>query len=549
MLYKEIGRVIGYFLLFFSFILLIPTAVSLYYEYQGNFIDHPQLYVADDFFFTFVVSLLTAIFFIAVSKGATGNIYTREGIAAVVLIWFIVPAISALPFLTSGTIDDPFKAYFEMVSGYTTTGSTMLQAKKFNDKGEEVPIVYTAIGILPTTYSFYGTVNPIRNPETGDIVKEGVEALGKGLLFWRSFTQWLGGVGIVVLFVAILPVLGVGGKVLVHSEAPGAVKQGSAPRIKETAIQLLKIYLGLTFLQIITLYLLEPTLPLFESVAITFSTLSTGGFSTQNLSIAGYHSLNVEWVVIVFMLAGGTNFALYSYLIKGKFFRLFDPELLIYIILCFVFSALVISSIYGSPVLSLTGIAEGLFDERSSFREGVFQLISALTSTGFSTTDYDIWPYSAQVILLIAMFFGAMSGSTSGGVKILRQYLLFRVTQYQVESLFRKDHVRILKVGDKEVDSGAAITVLCFFLIVVAIGTLGTTLYVFDGIDLETAIGLTACMQNNTGMSFRAAGPEYSCAFMSHFSIVVSILQMIFGRLEYYAVLAMLVPAFWQKEG
>jgi trk system potassium uptake protein TrkH len=401
---------------------------------------------------------------------------------------------------------------------------------------------------VPTHYAFYGTIAPVKNPETGEVIKTGVEALGKALLFWRSFTQWLGGGGIVVLFVAVLPALGIGGKILFQSEAPGPVKEGITPRIKDTATQLWKIYLLLTFLSIVSLIIAKPDLPVFEAVNITFATLATGGFSTQNGSIASYHSVALEWVVILFMIVGSINFSLYYFLIKGKFYKLVDPEFILFLILTGLFSFAVIYPIIGETLVSLTGQPDSTFSISEAVRAGAFQLVSAQSTTGFTTVNYDSWPYAAQVVMLVSMFVGGMSGSTAGGMKVIRQYMLFKIGQNKVESIFRPDHLKVFKISGREIDHSLMITVLSFFLIVVAIATLGTYLYVLDGIDLETAIGLTACMMNNTGLSFSMAGPDSSCAFLSNFGLTIASLQMIAGRLEYYAVLAILVPAFWRNE-
>lgn len=549
MLFREIFKTVGHFLFIFALVLLIPLGVAFYYQSTASFEEHPQMHVTMDFLYAFASCLILASALTWLGRGAKWQLYRREGIAVVVLIWLITPAIAAIPLLTSKTLTNPFQAYFEMVSGFTTTGSTMLQAKAYNAQtGEEVPITKTIDDSVPIHYSYYGTVAPVRDPQTGKVIKEGVEAVSKAILFWRSFTQWIGGVGIVVLFVAVLPALGLGGKVLFQSEISGPVKEGITPRIKDTAMQLWRIYLGLTLIQIIALELAKPDLPFFEAIVIAFSTLSTGGFSTMNTSIAGYASAPLEWVVIFFMFLGSVNFSLYYFLLRGKFFKFFDPEFLLYLVILPLFAFLVIHSIAETPYLALTGKMEGVFTWSEAFRTGLFQLVSAQTSTGFATVDFDIWPYPAQMIMLISMFIGGMSGSTSGGMKVIRQYTLFKIAQNKVESIFRPDHIKILKIGSWEVDYPSAITVLCFFLIVVATGTVGTLCYVYDGIDLETALGLTACMLNNVGLAFRMAGPEYSCAFLSDFGTVVACLEMLFGRLEYYAMLAVLVPAFWRQD-
>lgn len=548
MLYRAICRIVGFYFLIFTACLFVPLALSIYYQLLNDPVFHPQPYTTIDFFYTIGLSASLAGLFIYLGRNAAGSIYRKEGLAAVVIIWLITPAISALPWLTSHTLDNFWQAYFEMVSGFTTTGSTILHAKNFDASGYEIPIEHVIEGVRDTTYIFNGTVNPIRNPLTGEIVKEGIEAVERTLLFWRSFTQFLGGGGIVVLFVAILPLLGVGGKMLFQSEVSGPNKGSVTPRIKETAVQLWKIYIFLTIAQIVIQFAANPSLPFFDSLTIAFSTLSTGGFSIRNLSIASYQSPITEWVIILFMIIGSINFTLYYYVAQGKLFKIYEIEFFLFLFLIFALSGMVVWQIIGSEVLKLGGIHEGVFSFFEAFRYGTFQLVSAMSSTGFVTIDYDKWPYAAQALLWVAMFFGGMSGSTAGGIKTIRLYMLFRIAQYKVEQLFRPENVRIFHVGKWEVDSGRAITVLTFFLIVSAAAVLGTIIYIYDGIDLETSTSLVACMLNNTGLSFRMAGPQFSCAFLSDLGLILSSLLMILGRLEYYSLLAVFVPAFWRKD-
>lgn len=548
MLYRDVSRIVGYYLLLLGGALMIPFCISLFYQWQNDPISHPQPYVTKDFLFAILVNFALSALLILWGRKSSGSIYRKEGLAAVVFIWLLTPAISALPFLTSGTLHNFWQAYFEMASGYTTTGSTVFSPKKYDAKtGQEVPIKTFVRGDLDTIYTFYGTIKPIRDPNTGQILKEGVEAVEKSLLFWRSFTQWLGGVGIVVLFVAVLPLFGVGGKLLFQAEVTGPNKGAVTPRIKETALNLWKIYLFLTGLELITLLLLDQKMPLFDAVTITLSNISTGGFSIRNESIAAYRSASVEWTVLIFMLLGSINFSLYYYVARGKFYRFYETEFGLFLALALGLSLLVSWQIVGSNKISLTGVFEGKFQIGEAIRHGFFQTISALSSTGFTTIQYNYWPFAAQGILWLAMFFGGMSGSTAGGIKTLRLYMLFRLAQYKIEAIFRPENVRLFRVENFEVSWDTALTVLCFFLIVVSSAALGTLAYIFDGIDFETSLGLVACMLNNTGLSFRAAGPDLSCAFLSNFSLGLSSLMMILGRLEYYALLAFLVPAFWHK--
>lgn len=521
MLYREIFRTLGVFFLYFASVFIIPLFFSFY---EGD----PS---AKDFIIAAVASLLVGGALLYLGGKSTGTFYRREGIVAVVLIWFIVPAISAIPFITSGTLDDPFQAYFEMVSGYTTTGSTAFQAKAYNAQGTEVPIIHTIAGVLPTTYTFFGNITPIRD-HSGQVIKEGVEAVSHPLLFWRSFTQWLGGGGIIVLFVAVLPALGIGRKVLYQSEVSTQNQEGMIPTIKETAINLWKIYLFLTVAQIGILIMTNMSLPLFDAISITFSTLSTGGFSTKNQSIGGYHNSATEWVVIVFMILGSISFSLYYFLFKGKFYKVIQPEFLVFI----------------ASLVAFSGLAYISLGNHGGIRDAIFQMVSAQSSTGFFTANFNVWPYPVQLLIILAMYIGGMAGSTAGGLKIIRHIILFKSAQYRAESIFLPERVRIFKLGGREIETNVAMSVLCFFLIAMAMSTIGTLIYVYDGIDPETALSLTACMLNNTGMSFRMAGPEFSCAFLSDFSLLLSSFLMIFGRLEYYAVLALLIPAFWRQE-
>ncbi|MGK5594370.1 MAG: TrkH family potassium uptake protein [Parachlamydiaceae bacterium] len=548
MLYASISRIVGFYFLIFSAVLLLPLGLSLYYQWLDDPVFHPHPYVTIDFFYTILISLSLSAILIYHGRNAIGTLFRKEGVAAVVLIWLLTPAVSSVPFLTSGTLDSFPQAYFEMASGFTTTGSTILDAKKYNEEGLEVPIEKTIVGVRDTKYLFYGTVAPIRDLTTGEVIFEGIEAVERTLLFWRSMTQWLGGGGIVVLFVAILPILGVGGKVLFQSEVSGPSKGTVTPRIKETAVQLWNIYLSLTIAEIFLLIVTNDNMPLFDAVTIAFATLSTGGFSIKNMSIASYQNITTEMVILLFMLLGSINFTLYYFVLRGKFFKLYETEFIIFICLTIFITLFSSYLIIGSQKINLSGDMDGLYSSIQSFRYGIFQLISAMSTTGFVTTNFDIWPYTAQAMMWIAMFFGGMSGSTAGGLKSIRLFMLFRIAQYRIESLFRPENVRLFQVGNWEVDSSRAATVLTFFLVAAAASVFGTIFYIFDGVDMETSIGLVACMVNNTGMSFRMAGPLSSCAFLTDRGLFISAFLMILGRLEFYSLLALLVPAFWRKD-
>jgi trk system potassium uptake protein TrkH len=548
MYFREIFRLLGYYFFAFTLSLIVPLAVAIYFEAIAPPEAHPQAHSTLPFLFTIAISFAFGAFCYKLGKKASGHFFRREGLLSVVMIWLLTPAIAALPFYLSNTSKDPFQAYFEMCSGFTTTGVTVMQAKNFDPQtGKEIPITKSICGELTTNYTYYGTIDPIRDPQSGKVLYEGIEAVSKGLLFWRSFTQWLGGGGIIVLFVAILPALGVGGKMLFQTEVPGPVKDSLTPRIKETASHLWKIYVGMSLMQFLILLLVNPELDWFDASTITFATVSTGGLCIKNASIGGYANPATDWVCIVFMVMGGVNFSLYFHALKGKFYRIYEPEFILYLLAILVVSLSASYLIVGTPQILMTGLEAGMYGGWDAIRNGFFIVVSILTTTGFSTVDYDVWPYAAQVLLLIVMYVGGMSGSTSGGIKIMRILMLFRIAQYKVESVFRPEAVRRFRIGQLEVDSGASIMVLTFFLIVVAVSAFGTLVFIETGLDPESAFSLVALLINNVGMGFRMAAATDSAAFLSDFGLFFSSLLMILGRLEYVAILAILVPAFWRQ--
>lgn len=547
MLWRDLSKILGYFFFYFALIILIPLGLAAYYEFFSPIQDHPQPHSTIAFIDTFIVCMLLSAFLMRVGKNSTGNIFRREGLALVVMIWFITPFIAAMPFYFGGVLNHPMQAYFEATSGLTTTGASTMTAKKFNDTGEEIPIERVWPGPIDTTYIFWGNIDPVREPRSGEIIAEGIEAVSKAILFWRSMLNWLGGGGIILLFAAILPALGVGGKVMFQAETTGPVKSSLTPRLKETAAHLWKIYIGLTLLEVFFLMWTNEELPFFDAITISFATISTGGFSVKNASIGAYQNNWTEWVVIIFMILGSINFTLYFYALYGKFYKVYDPELFLFVAILFVACALGIPYLIGTSEFLLSGVSH-IFNWSDAIRVGTFQIVTAATTTGFVTADYDKWPYAFQAIMLIMSYVGGMSGSTSGGIKIVRHYILFKIAQYKVESLFRPETIRSFRIGNNEVSSNNAIFVLVFFLTVISISVFGTLLYIMNGVDPETSIGLVTCMLNNTGFAFRMAGPTESCAFLTNFGLSLSVILMILGRLEFFAVLAILVPAFWKQK-
>lgn len=547
MLYREIFRFLGRYLIYFTLILLLPLGVAIYYEFCADPDLHPQAHSTFAFAATIAISLALASTFLYFGKNATGSLQRKESIFMVALIWILTAAVSSLPFLFSGTLNSSIDAFYEVMSGLTTTGSTIFHPKSYDpETGKELLLSIQSRTDAQTTYSFYGTIEPIVDATTGKVLATGVEAVGKALLFWRSFLQWLGGMGIVVLFITVLPALSMGGRFLFEAEMPGPTKDAMTPRIKETASLLWKLYLGLTSAQLILLLLTNPHLAFFDAINLTFSTISTGGFTIRNEGIAAYNSISLEWIVVIFMILGSINFSLYFHCLKGKIYRIYEPEFFVFLSSLLLSSILMTWVLWESPKILFTA-SNGLFSLAEAFRYGAFQAISAHTSTGFAIANYDLWPSAAQVLMLILIFIGGMSGSTAGGIKIARHCILFAVVAHKIESIFRPHAVRCLKIGQKEITDKTAITVMVFFAIFIAFSVVGTFLLVVDGVDPQTAMGIIASMINNAGIAFNGAGPTESCAFLSNFSKIISIIWMMLGRLEFFVLLVLLVPAFWRE--
>lgn len=547
MLTKDIAKILGYYLLGLTLLLLLPLTIAAYYEFHSDPISHPQPHTTIEFLVTAFLSFFLACICLLYGKGSSGHLFRREGLISVVIIWFLTPAIAAFPFYMSGTLSSPLQAYFEATSGFTTTGATVMYPKQFDaETGAEIPIVKTIPGTQDTNYIFYGTIDPVRDPQTGEILHEGIEAVSKALLFWRSFTQWMGGMGIIVLFVAILPALGVGGKMLFQAEVPGPVKDSLTPRIKETALHLWKIYLGLSIIEVVLLHVTNSDIGWMDSITITFSNISTGGFTVKNASIGHWGNRTTEWIVILFMFLGSINFSIYFHSLRGRFYRVYEPEFFLYLFLL-LGSCLLTTFVIVGTTRMVDHVAAGPFNWEEAIRYGFFQVISTHTGTGFTTTDYEYWPYAAQALMLITMFLGGMAGSTTGGMKIVRHYMLFRIAQFKIESLFRPETVRRFKVGNRDVNKDSALMVLSFFLIVMVTSVASTFVFICSGMDPETALSMATLTINNIGIGFRMASPIESCAFLSSFDLAFSSLLMVLGRIEFLAVLAVFVPAFWRQ--
>lgn len=524
MLYREISRILSVFFFGLTLPLLFPLGIAFYHQWIAPTPQPPCFWA---FAGTILASCLLGLLFHLFGRRAKGTLYRREALLLVLLVYFLTPVIGGLPFFLSRTLTHPIDCYFEAVSGLTTTGATLMVAKQYDPlTDEERPITQTVEAGAKTVYSYMGTLKPV-----GKLT--GIEAVSPAVILWRSMMQWLGGGGIVVLFVAILPALGIGGKILVQTELTGPSKESLTPRIKETASQLWKIYLGLTITEIFLLMITNKNLSFVNATALTFSTLSTGGFTPFNASVGALDNTASEWIILVFMILGSIGFSLYFYAMRGKFRRLNDPELKAFL------AVILFSCLFATwQLLRSMSFAD-------AFRNGAFQVISAQTSTGFTTENYDVWPFPLQTLMLILMFVGGMAGSTAGGLKVVRHQISLRILLNKIESIFRPDTVRTFRLGETTIDSTSAMTVLCYILIGAALTIVGTLFLTLDGVDPETSLTTISCMINNVGIAFRGASTSF--AFLSDFGKILSSVWMIAGRLEFFALLIAFVPAYWRK--
>ncbi len=421
-----------------------------------------------------------------------GELYRREGVLIVVGGWVLASLFGALPYLLSGEIGHPADALFESASGFTTTGASILTD---------------------------------------------IEAVGRGVLFWRCFTQWLGGMGIIVLFVALLPELGPGARFLYKLEVPGPTAETLHPRVHDTAVALWQIYLLMSGAQIVLLLLAG--LDLYDAMTHTFSTLSTGGFSPRAASVAAFDSPWVEAIVIVFMMAAGANFSLYyglrqhwgSSLLRDREFRLYAGLILLV-----------------SAVICVNLLSSGPYERAPrALLDSLFQVVSILTTTGFASADYDVWPNLSRVLLVCLMFIGGCAGSTAGGMKVMRLAIGLKAAFREVRLIFSPSHVMSVFIGGKAVPDSVVRSVAGFLILYFASWAVGLVLLTVGGVDLETSMSASIATLGNIGPGLSAVGPTANFAEFSAWQKLVMVVLMWIGRLEIYAIAAVVSVAFWRR--
>ncbi|HZK23947.1 MAG TPA: TrkH family potassium uptake protein [Oscillospiraceae bacterium] len=443
----------------------------------------------------FIITILIAAvvgFLLYLIKPKEKMIRYKEGFAIVSFGWIIASIIGALPFLFSGALASPVDAFFETVSGFTTTGAT----------------------VIPN-----------------------VEGLPNCLLFWRSFTHWLGGMGILVLTLALSPALGIGTFQILKAESPGPISSKLSTKVSDTAKILYITYLAITVLMILFLWL--GGMPLFDTLCHTFGALGTGGFSIKNSSIGAYNNVYFEVVITTFMILSGVNFSLYYLAFKKRSLKELwqDTELKVYLGIIAAYILVIAFNIYGPNFNSFA----------QSLRHASFQVGSIITTTGYATTDFDLWPDLSRTLLLTLMFIGACAGSTGGGMKVIRIHLIFKYIQREIGTLIHPRAIKAVKVNDETIPETVLSGVMAFSLLYFLIFIVATLLLLTQNLDMISAVSAAACTLGNIGPGLSAFGPTKTFAPLSDFGKNILSICMLFGRLELYTMISLVFPSFWRK--
>ena len=485
-----IFNVVGVLLLLLSGLMVLPVGISLYYDYPPlpGYMTETQAFIL-----TLVVSFITGLSLWKVLPSGVEKLRDREGFAIVALSWLFIALAGAFPYYLSGACPDFIDAFFESMSGFTTTGASILVD---------------------------------------------IDSLPRGILFWRNLTQWFGGMGIILLSMAIFPALGIGSTHLFKAEVPGGVTvERMQPRLAETAKILWKTYVVLTVLQIILLKL--GGVEFFDALCHSLSTVATGGFSTHNSSIGYFNSPYVESISILFMFLGGVSFALHYQLVNGNFGTVFkNPELRCYGAIIIIGIALATWGLISSrPDLSLN----------DSFRKAAFNIVSINTTSGFMTDDFNLWPNFLRIFMLVIMMVGGCSGSTSGSLKVIRFVILFKIIRMELKKLVHPRAIFHVKVAGKSIDPDDLTNVValtCFFM---GFATLGCILLSMMGVDLTTSISASiACLFNiGPGLGQVGAAGNYSDIPFMGKSILITFMLM--GRLEIFGIMLLFLPMAWRK--
>ena len=479
--FKLIFRVLGFLLLVEGIAMLLALLVAVIYGGHDTIA----------FLISAGINLSFGGLVILATSKANKEIGKREGFIIVSLVWIVFSFFGSLPYILSGAIPDFTNAFFETISGFTTTGSSILSD---------------------------------------------IESLPHGILFWRSISQWLGGMGIIVLSLAILPVFGIGGMQLFMAEVPGPAPDKINPRIKQTAKTLWVLYLGITLVEVILLWI--GGMSLYDAICHSFTTMATGGFSTKQASIAHWSSPFIQYVIVVFMFLAGTNFTLSYMALKGKFsIALKDEEFKYYGFFILGFTSLVFIGL-----LITTQLGTEL-----AFRNALFQVVSIITTTGYATADYLTWTPVLTMLIFLLFFFGGSAGSTGGGIKIMRIVILLKNGYYELKRLVHPKAIIPVRFNKHSVDAKIVTNVLAFFIIYFVIFALSTVIFTLIEPDIESSMGAVATCLGNIGPGFGNVGPTENFLHIQPVGKWFLSFLMLLGRLELFTVLVLFSPSFWKQ--
>lgn len=470
--------ILGWVLKIEAVLLMLPCFVAVIYQEKAGFA------------FLIVILLCAAFGFLMTCKKPKHTIfYLKEGCIATALSWIIMSLFGCLPFIISGAIPSFTDALFETISGFTTTGATIL---------------------------------------------DDVEILPYSILFWRSFTHWIGGMGVLVFLLAVVPMSGGSNMNLMRAESPGPSVGKLVPKVRYTARILYYIYIGMTIAQIVLMA--AGGAPLFDAITISFGTAGTGGFGVRNDSIAGY-SPYIQWLVAVFMALFGVNFNAYYFMLYRKWKKAFCmEEVRYYFLIMFAVSGIIALNVWRC------GLGSG-----HTVRDAFFQVSSLMTSTGFSTVDYDIWPVTSKTLIVMIMFVGACAGSTGGGIKVSRFVILLKTMKKEMNSYMYPKSIHKIRMEEKPVEHAVVRAVNVFFITFMMLFAFSILIVSFDGKDMVSNFtGVLACL-NNIGPGMEMAGPTENFASFSVLSKYVLMFDMLAGRLELFPLLLLFHPTAWKQ--
>lgn len=476
--YSIIIYIIGWILKLEAIFMLLPCFTALIYREKTGYA----------FLITMLICLAIGIP-LTLKRPKKKAFYLREGFVTVALSWVVLSIAGAVPFVLSGSIPHPIDALFETVSGFTTTGASIL-------------------------------------PE--------VESLSHCVLIWRSFTHWIGGMGVLVFILSMLPLTGGYHMNLMKAESPGPSVSKLAPKVQSTAKILYSIYILLTLLQMV--FLLIGKMPLFDAICTAFGTAGTGGFGIKNDSFAGY-STYLQAVVTVFMILFGVNFNVYFLILTKKFAQAFKTEEVRYYF-----------GIIAVAILVITFNVRHLFGSiPEAFHHAAFQVGSIMTTTGFATTDFNLWPGVSKTILVMLMFVGACAGSTGGGIKVSRFVILCKTVRKELHLYLHPNAVKKVKMDQKSIPHEVVRSTNIFMIVYVLIFAISVFIIAFDNFDLVTNFTAVAATLNNIGPGLELVGPTQNFGLFSYFSKSVLIFDMLAGRLELFPLLLLFVKDTWKK--